>query len=237
MAIHANMRPSPSAPGHIRADTSNCRHSQLNLCRTVRTHILLRLRQPGHYQYPVIHDRMHDLRLQREAAEAALTHILLDRTPDSTLVNPKLFSETEYQRLETLISDLNRAMYVIYAQFLDMNPSLTCKAPANSNLAPERDRSPYTCNEFHSPGSYMEDSGLEYATSRAHTIITAAQSQREPLIMVAPPSTRQSQKRPPITLGLQMSANRPLTYRRTYTNDDTHSAPPPIVDCRIHLLN
>jgi hypothetical protein len=64
-----------------------------------------------------------------------------------------------------MISDLNRAMYVIYAQFLDMGPSLAYKASPNSNLAPERAQRPYTYNDFYSPGS-VEDSGPEYyATS------------------------------------------------------------------------
>jgi hypothetical protein len=70
---------------------------------------------PGHDQSPVIHDRLHDLRFQRVAAEEALTHMLLDQTPDGTHTDHNLFSETEYRCLEALISDLNRAMYVIYA--------------------------------------------------------------------------------------------------------------------------
>jgi hypothetical protein len=85
---------------------------------------------------PEIHDRMHDLHFQRVAAEEALTRMLMDQTPDGTPIDPKLFNETKYQRLDTLVHTINRAMYTIYAQFLDMDPSLSCKAPPNNNMHP-----------------------------------------------------------------------------------------------------
>jgi hypothetical protein len=226
------MRPSPSAPGQVT-------YVPTPRIAAIRDSIYVALfASPyfhdfdthafGHHQSPVFHDRMHDLRLQRVAAEEALAHMLLDQTPDGMLIDPTLFSETEYKHLTTLASDLNHAMYVIYAQFLDTDPSLTYKTPPNSNLAPERDRRPYSYNEFHSPGSY-EDSELEYATSRVHKILNAAQPQRESLTMEALPSTRQPPKRLSATMGSQMSDTRPHTYRRTDTNDATYSAPPPIV--------
>jgi hypothetical protein len=109
-----------------------------------------------------------------------------------------------------------------------MDPSLAYKASPNSNLAPERAQRLYIYKYFHSPGSY-DDSGLEYAASSAHAIIDAAQSQPKSLAMDAPPSTRQPPKRSSATMGTQMSATRPHTYRRTDTNDDTHSAPRPTV--------
>jgi hypothetical protein len=128
--------------------------------------------------------------------------------------------------LVALISDLNRAMYVIYAQFL--GPSLAYKASPKSNRAPERAPRPYIYKDFHSPGS-SEDSELEYAASSAHAIIDAAQSQPKSLAKDAPPGIRQPPKRSSATMGTQMSATRPHTYRRTDTNDDTQSAPQPTV--------
>jgi hypothetical protein len=45
---------------------------------------------------PEIHDRMYDLHFQRVSVEEALTHMLLDQTPDGTPIDPKLLNETEY---------------------------------------------------------------------------------------------------------------------------------------------
>jgi hypothetical protein len=151
--------------------------------------------------------------------------MMLDQTHDSTPIDPKQFNETEYQRLDNLVSTINCAMYTIYAQFLDMDPSLSCKATPNNSVPPERGRRPHTFGEFHSPGSYM-DSGTEYATPQAHTIIKAAQAQRGTPTTDALTATRQVPKRP--ALGFSMPAP-PSNLRRTNTNDLHHLAPTPVV--------
>jgi hypothetical protein len=176
---------------------------------------------------PEIHDRMYDLHFQRVAVEEDLTHMLLDQTPDGTPIDPKLFNETQNQHLDTLVNTINRAMYTIYAQFLDMDPSLSCKAPPNNNMPPERGRLPHTFGKFRSPGSYI-DSGTAYVTSPAHTIIKAAQAQRGTLTTDAPTATRQASKRILAALSVSMPTP-PSNFRRTNTNDLQHLAPSPVV--------
>jgi hypothetical protein len=98
---------------------------------------------------------MHDLRFQREKIEKTLEYMLSDRAPDGTPIDPGLYNEDEYQRSSGIINDINRAMYVIYAQLLDMDPALARKASAN-NLPPEPGRRPDTFGEFYSSGSFMD---------------------------------------------------------------------------------
>ena len=134
-------------------------------------------RIPQRETSPEIHDQMWDFHFQRVAIEEALTHMLNDQLPDGTPIDPSLFSDTEWQRLDTLVNNINRAMYTIYAQFLGMDLSLSGKAPPHDNMPPERGGFPHTFGEFHSPGSYM-DSGTAYkaAQTQRGTLTTDAQS-------------------------------------------------------------
>ncbi len=128
------------------------------------------------------------------------------------------------------MSDLNRARYVIYAQFLDMDSSLlSCKSPTNNSMPPELGRRPDTFGEFHSPGSFMS-SRSEYTISRVNT--TRCHETAEGLADNGCTTHQQTVTKTNISsaaLGIPISATHPHTYRRTDTNDVSLSAPPPIV--------
>ena len=68
---------------------------------------------------PSVHLAMVDLVAQRTKTEADLSDMVLDKAADGTRLDPNLDYEPAYQRLSSHINDLNRALYVIYAQYLD----------------------------------------------------------------------------------------------------------------------
>ena len=81
---------------------------------------------------PSVHLAMVGLVAQRNKAEADLSDMVLDKAADGTLLDPNRDYEPAYQRLSSHIKDLNRALYVIYAQFLD-RPSKPYQQPEESS--------------------------------------------------------------------------------------------------------
>ena len=81
---------------------------------------------------PSVHLAMVGLVAQRNKTEADLSDMVLDKAADGTLLDPNRDYEPAYQRLSSHINDLNRALYVIYAQYLD-RPSKPYQQPEESS--------------------------------------------------------------------------------------------------------
>jgi hypothetical protein len=81
---------------------------------------------------PSVHLAMVDLVAQRNKTEADLSDMLLDKAADGTPLDPNRDYEQAYQRLSSHVNDLNRALYVIYAQYLD-RPSKPHQQPEESS--------------------------------------------------------------------------------------------------------
>ena len=81
---------------------------------------------------PSVHLAMVGLVAQRNKAEADLSDMVLDKAADGTLLDPNRDYEPAYQRLSAHINDLNRALYAIYAQYLD-RPSKPYQQPEESS--------------------------------------------------------------------------------------------------------
>jgi hypothetical protein len=65
------------------------------------------------------HHELQALLQQRNKVDQDLTDMLEDRAPDGTKLDPKRNFEKEYERLNQLYDDTNRAMYECYLRFLD----------------------------------------------------------------------------------------------------------------------
>jgi hypothetical protein len=82
-------------------------------------------------------------------------------------------------------------MYVIYAQFLDLDPSLSRKVSASNNQLPEPGPRANAFGEFHSPGSHM-DSELTPTVRHVDNIpLDAPRTQQNSQAIDAPSQSRQ----------------------------------------------
>ena len=65
---------------------------------------------------------MRELRTQRVKITTDLDIMVSERAADGSLLDPNRNSDDEYDRLSAQYTSVNRAMYTIYATFLDKTP-------------------------------------------------------------------------------------------------------------------
>jgi hypothetical protein len=82
---------------------------------------------------PTVNVAMRALTVQRDQIDAALHRMVYDEAEDGTpVLDPNRDYEDEYHHLSAQLNAHNRALYTIYAQYLD-RPSMPYQRPAESS--------------------------------------------------------------------------------------------------------
>lgn len=84
--------------------------------------------------HPMVYEQLNDLLQQRIRTEQDLLDMLSDRAADGSPLDPYRDFEQDYKRLDQLYTDLNRAMFTVYAQFLSQTPRTSRELPPPSLL-------------------------------------------------------------------------------------------------------
>ena len=87
---------------------------------------------------PETFNRLTDLLSERDGVERALENLLDDVDSSGAPLDPKRNIEPEYQRLSTIVADLNRALFEIYVAFLPPETSTDRTASSPSRATHSR---------------------------------------------------------------------------------------------------
>jgi hypothetical protein len=85
-------------------------------------------------EYHKVYEQLHDLLTLRIRTEQDLMDMLQDKAADGAAVRPHRDFEKDYKRLDRLYTDINRAMYIIYTEFLRNTPLTYTQRPPPSLL-------------------------------------------------------------------------------------------------------